>query len=155
MKKKVIIGVVGIIAVYVLFFCSSFLAPVCEAYETSASADYDGVSVELTYVKNESFDIIFKNNSKDDLAVQSDVDLYKKRGGIWVKERFETPDNFVPLQDLYNVESGNETNYLSIPYYEKIELGTGEYKLVFEARKSTWGEQDVSWFDIEVEFVIE
>ena len=155
MKKKILKIVGCIIGVYVFCFLLTFLSPVAESVKTTATGDFEGITAEISYAKQESFNVTITNNSKHDLEFNPYGELYKNRCGIWVKEYFGNPFDFIYLLFAKNVESGSANDGFMIPYGECAELEKGKYKVVYEAQKNTWGETDISKFDIEIEFEVE
>ena len=155
MKKKLLNLIGYAVALYVICFLLSFLSPVRESVEVTGTSDFDGVTAEISYAKKEHFEITIINNSEHDLTFGPYGELYKKRGGIWVKEYFGNPFNFIYDAYALVVESGASGSGFYIAYGENASLEKGKYKLVYEAQKSTRGETDISWFDIEIEFEVE
>ncbi len=155
MKKKIIKIIGCIIGLYGLLFLLTFLSPVAETVKTTATGDFNGVTAEISYGKQEYFNVTITNNSEHDLEFAPYGELYKNRCGIWVKEQYGNPFEFTYLAYAVGVKAGGSCEEFMIPYGENAELEKGKYKLVYEARKSTWGETDTSQFDIEIEFEVE
>lgn len=154
-KKKIIAIVLGFIGVYIICFLLTFLSPVVDSLKSTATSDFDGVTAEVSYAKEDYFTVSIKNDSEHDLLFNPYGELYKNRCGIWVKEQFGNPFDFIYLLFAKNVESGSANDGFMIPYGENAELEKGKYKVVYEAQKNTWGETDISKFDIEIEFEVE
>ena len=155
MKKKVMAIILGMIGVFVICFLLTFLSPVRDTVQVTGTSDFEGLTAEISYIKKEQFDVTIINNSEHDLEFGPYGELYKKRCGIWVKEYFGNPFDFVYLLFAKNVKSGLSNDGFMIPYGECAELEKGMYKVVYETRKSTWDETDISCFDIEIEFEVE
>ena len=154
-KKKIIAIVLGFIGVYIICFLLTFLSPVADSVKTTGTGSFEGITAEISYGKQEYFNVIIINNSEHDLQFGPYGQLYKNRCGIWVKEYFGNPFDFIYLLFAINVESGSSNDGFMIPYGESAELEKGKYKVVYEAQKNTWGETDISKFDIEIEFEVE
>lgn len=154
--KKKLLKIIGCaVGLYVLCFLLTFLSPVAETVKTTATGDFEGITAEVSYAKREYFDVIITNNSEHDLQFGPYGELYKNRCGIWVKEYFGNPFDAFYLLHAINVESGASNDGFMISYGENAELEKGKYKVVYEAQKNTWGEPDISWFNIEIEFEVE
>ena len=154
-KKKFIAIFLGIIGAYVICFLLTFLSPVRDSVQVTGTSGFDGVTAEVSYGKKDHFDVIITNNSEHDLQFGPYGELYKSRCGIWVKEYFGNPFDAYYLLHAINVESGASNDGFMISYGENAELEKGKYKIVYEAQKNTWGESDISKFDIEIEFEVE
>ena len=155
MKKKIVKIIGCIIGAYVIGVLLTFLSPVSDSVITTGRGDFEGIAAEISYGKKKFFNVTITNNSKHDLEFNPYGELYKNRCGIWVKEYFGNPFDFIYLLFAKNVESGSANDGFMIPYGESAELEKGKYKVVYEARKNTWGETDISKFDIEIEFEVE
>ena len=155
MKKKILVAVVSILGLGLICFLLTFLSPVADSVKTTGTGDFQGITAEISYAKKDYFNVTITNNSEHDLEFGPYGELYKNRCGIWVKEYFGNPFDFIYLLFAKNVESGSANDGFMIPYGESAELEKGKYKVVYEARKSTWGETDISKFDIEIEFEVE
>ncbi|MBR2044849.1 MAG: hypothetical protein IJ958_01780 [Agathobacter sp.] len=155
MKKKILKIVGCIIGVYALLFLLTFLSPVADSVKTTGTSDFEGITAEISYAKQESFNVTITNNSEHDLEFGPYGELYKNRCGIWVKEQYGNPFEFTYLAYAIGLETGVSRDGFMIPYGENSELEKGKYKVVYEARKNTWGETDISKFDIEIEFEVE
>ena len=155
MKKKILKTVGSVVVVYVVCLLLTFLSPVRESVQVKGTSDFEGLTAEISYDRNAQFRVMLANHSEHDLTFEPYGELYKKRCGIWVKEYYGNPFDATYLGHALVLEAGTTGDNFVISYGENAELEKGKYKVVYEAQKSTFGETDNSWFDVEIEFEVE